>query len=957
MSGGEKTAGSTARLKSVRRKLTYSVSAGLVFTGLLAAAVSGHGEQPAEGNISPLYLGVILLFAVAALACMRICWNTLNQDLIAPLLKLSGHEHKDPDTILPLGTMKTTSAGDEASAKKLYEEENRKLALVVNLTSNLVMISNLEGELEWVNPAFTTITHYTQEEVLGRRPSELLLGQDSNPDTVRFMLERVRQGQGFHDVEILSYTKQKTPFWLMMEMQPVHDLHGQIIHFIAVGTDITKHKQFEMALRLSESKFSSAFRCVPDAMSISRVSDSIIMEINDTFKRIIGYSPEEMIGKTSLELEFWVNREEREELTRQVRQRRTVNDFPTRLKIKSGEVRDFLFSCTSFTVDSEEYFLSSVRDVTEQKKIEKQKIELDRALLKLAQGAQAKDKESYFEILVTDLASALGADRAFMGLRVPHTPNKLRSIANFQHGQLTDNHEYSYLGTPCEIIMTGKITVFASSVAARFPKDAALLDQGWEAYAGAPIHDLQGNTIGVLTVMHKRALENPELVKSLLEVFSERASTELERKRSEEALRVSEKRFSSIFNNSPTAMSVSNMTDYRIVDVNKAFEILFLRSRASVLSKTALDLGMYCDIADRSKILKILRTQGVLSNFEAWMLRADGSKALVQLYGNVFSDPAGEKFMIVAFEDVTEQRAIEAEIKALNINLEDRVNERTDSLQQANQTLATTLATLNMAKDELVRSDKLAALGALVAGIAHELNTPIGNSLMIATTQLDHTRQLDKDFGAGLTRSSLARYIECTRDANDILVRNLQKAAGLIASFKQVAVDQTSSQRRKFDVAALAAEIVLTLSPTIKKTNYTIYTSIAEDIELDSYPGPLGQVLTNLINNALIHAFDDKPTGQVSISAKVISDQSIMLSVRDNGVGIPPENIKRIFDPFFTTKLGAGGSGLGLNITHNIVTGLLGGRVQVESTLGIGTTFALMLPKKAPVEAESNTEN
>ncbi|MES2071391.1 MAG: PAS domain S-box protein [Pseudomonadota bacterium] len=887
---------------------------------------------------------------------MSLFWRTLNRELIAPLLKLpgSGQDHagyaQGPAPVAVPGT------SDAADKNQQYAEENRKLALVVNLTSNLVMITNPQGELEWVNPAFTAITHYTLEEVRGRRPSELLQGRDTNPDTVRFMSEKIRQGLGFRDIEVLNYTRLGEPFWLMLEIQPVYDQHKKIIHFIAIGTDVTKHKQFEIALRISESKFSSAFRCVPDAISITRLSDSKIMEINDSYEKITGYGRQEIIGRTSTELGFWVSQDDRSNLGEQVRLHGTASDLPAKIKIKSGEVRDCLFSSTSFSVDGEEYFLSSVRDVTEQKRIEKQKGELDRALLKLVQGAQAKDRENYFDILVADLASALGVDRAFLGLRVPHTPDKLHSIANYQHGKLTGNHEYSYLGTPCETIISGKITVFADSVAELFPRDQALLEQGWQAYAGAPIHDTMGNIIGVLTVMNKQALENAELVKSLLEVFGERASTELERKRSEEALKVSEKRFSNIFNNSPTAMTVSNLTDYRIVDVNKAFETLFLRSRASVLSKTALDVGMYQDIADRNKILKILRTTGILSNFEAWMCRGDGSKALMQLYGNIFSDPAGETFMIVAFEDITEQRAIEDEIKALNINLEDRVNERTDSLQQANQALAATLTTLNMAKDELVRSDKLAVLGSLVAGIAHELNTPIGNSLMIATTLLDHTRQLSKDFSSGLTRSGLAGYIENTRDANDILVRNLQKAAGLISSFKQVAVDQTSSQRRKFDLAEVVAEIVLTLSPTIKKTSYTIYSNVAEDINLDSYPGPLGQVLTNLINNALIHAFDDRPSGQISISAKIISDQSVMLTVQDNGVGIPPENIKRIFDPFFTTKLGAGGSGLGLNITHNIVTGLLGGRVQVESTLGIGTTFALMLPRKAPVAADPKPE-
>jgi signal transduction histidine kinase len=184
--------------------------------------------------------------------------------------------------------------------------------------------------------------------------------------------------------------------------------------------------------------------------------------------------------------------------------------------------------------------------------------------------------------------------------------------------------------------------------------------------------------------------------------------------------------------------------------------------------------------------------------------------------------------------------------------------------------------------------------------------------------------------------------------AGDILMRNLQRAADLVVSFKQVAADQTSSQRREFSVAEAVSEIMLTLSPTLKKTSFTVTQDIPGDLIMDSYPGPLGQVITNLVNNALLHGFEGRQTGAVSILVQPGDEGWLELTVKDNGTGIPRANLSRIFDPFFTTKLGAGGSGLGLNIAHNIVTGVLGGRIRVQSEPGAGAEFTLNLPLIAP---------
>jgi signal transduction histidine kinase len=276
--------------------------------------------------------------------------------------------------------------------------------------------------------------------------------------------------------------------------------------------------------------------------------------------------------------------------------------------------------------------------------------------------------------------------------------------------------------------------------------------------------------------------------------------------------------------------------------------------------------------------------------------------------------------------------------------LENKINKRTDALKESNQELLSTLEKLHQFQSQLVESEKMASLGDMVAGVAHEVNTPIGLGVTASTLLADRLDEIKHAFDNKTLKSSqLKKFLHDSCENVAIIYRNLNRAANLISSFKKVAVDQSSEDLRTFDVKQLLNEVLLILKPQLNVLPYIIDIDCPNDLTINSKPGPINQILINLIMNSIIHGFEGKDKGRISITVISLSNQLNIL-YKDDGIGVAESIKHKVFEPFTTTKRGEGGSGLGLHLVYNLVTQALGGSIVLSSELDHGVSIEINFP-------------
>jgi signal transduction histidine kinase len=252
---------------------------------------------------------------------------------------------------------------------------------------------------------------------------------------------------------------------------------------------------------------------------------------------------------------------------------------------------------------------------------------------------------------------------------------------------------------------------------------------------------------------------------------------------------------------------------------------------------------------------------------------------------------------------------------------------------------------LDETREELIRKDKLAALGGLVAGVAHEISTPLGVAVTAASLVGDRLQEVEQAFAAGtLRRGELAYGLTQAQDAARMTLGNLRRASELVRNFKQIAVDQASEARRTVSLGPYLRELVASLGPLYRRTPHRVHVVERAETVVHTHVGAVSQVCTNLLQNALMHAFPGGRVGTVAFEVDHLDERTVVLACVDDGVGMEPAVLRRIYEPFFTTQRGRGGSGLGMHIVHNLVTDVLGGGIAVDSVPGEGTRVKLRLP-------------
>lgn len=422
-------------------------------------------------------------------------------------------------------------------------------------------------------------------------------------------------------------------------------------------------------------------------------------------------------------------------------------------------------------------------------------------------------------------------------------------------------------------------------------------------------------------------------------------------------LALSEEKFYKAFHHVTDVISIVNVKNRHYIEINKAFSKFLGYGREEIIGHTSQKFGLWNHNEDYIKMYQAIDKDGIFYDIEV-SLRTKSGEIKIGLVSGEIVQIDKDDCLIAIWHDITERKQAEAILLQAHNELEQRVESRTQELFASNQelmamneemlamneSLQETLDQLQKAQFQLIQSEKMAALGGLVAGVAHEINTPLGNSITMAS----YLRSIFNEFSAlsnkgQVHKKELEDFISDGEEGLRSLEMNLARAAKLVRSFKNVATNQMVEERQVFDVRLYLEEIILTLRSRLKKTRLELVIYCPENLKWDSYPDVFMQIMTNLIINSLIHAYSPIEEGVLTFSFRE-EKKELVIEYADDGNGMEEKVCKKVFEPFFTTARSSGGTGLGLYIVYNLVTQKLRGDIQCSSQLGMGTRFTIRVP-------------
>lgn len=392
--------------------------------------------------------------------------------------------------------------------------------------------------------------------------------------------------------------------------------------------------------------------------------------------------------------------------------------------------------------------------------------------------------------------------------------------------------------------------------------------------------------------------------------------------------------FETLFNESVDGLCL--LTSEHYLDCNRAFlDLLGFSKKEDIIGLTPMDISPEYQPGGRPseeaavEIIENAFNKGSV-RFEWVHKKACGSEFWCEIIVTRITLGGGDVLYAIT-RDISEKKALELQIV-----------ERNAALKDSNASLETMINDLKQTQDKLIESEKMASLGSLVAGVAHEINTPVGIGLTGVTQLMEECTDIRQRYDKGsLTENDFEDFLNSANEIADIVKKNLVRTAHLVRSFKQVAVDQTSEEDREVNLKQYFDEVVFSLASVLRKASVVVDIHCPDNLNVITNPGLLSQVLTNLIVNSVNHGFSERDSGHIAMTLSELNSHEFLLVYKDNGKGISEENAPKIFDPFFTTRRGTGGTGLGLNITYNIVTNALGGSIKCRSKEGEGVEFTI----------------
>lgn len=647
---------------------------------------------------------------------------------------------------------------------------------------------------------------------------------------------------------------------------------------------------------------------------VTRLSDGLVMAVNQPAGLLFGVPLDEVVGR-SFAKAYYTDPAERERLLAALRDGAGgVDGFETRLCRPDGSDLWAMVSARRFRFRGEDAMLACISDISARKRTE-QALEAQwdqtRAVLNgLGQGVMAFDRGLRLVAWNGRAAELLGLEPEFLGYHTPYGAIARRvgeglAFGSGSVGPDASSDASSDRGEP-------------AALGAPLPTRPAPDERSWECTRSdgqvlecliRPLPD-GGFVVTYTDVTERRNAER--------EIFASRELFELAIRAAREGISQWDLRTGELWL-SPYWWGMLGYGEDEMVNTAVRWTELILPEDRELSVRMARDL-INGAVNECQFIQRFRHKRGTVVHMLTRAIRVLG--------------PDGELFRLVgSHTDVSER-----------VYAEERAHAAREEAERA-------LRDLKEAQAHLIQSEKMAALGSLVAGVAHEINTPIGIALTGASLMAERTRLIRRDFEAGtLRRPDFADFLDTAGEAAQLMLLNIDRAAQLIQSFKQIAVDQASEERRVFDLRDYIDEVLRSLGVRIKRAAHGVEVECPADLLIDGYPGALSQVLTNLVMNSIIHGYPPGQHGTLRVAVRAVGADEVELVYADDGRGIPPELHGKVFEPFFTTSRGAGGSGLGLNIVYNIATRRLKGRIALDSAPGRGTAFTLRFPRVAPKE-------